>query len=310
MALMANSQPPSPLRLSSASASASTLSLVSGRTTSPDCLPRSQKHSFQNIRTPRYVGDHYPLIRTISPHLIPAHVAKDHSAIFCARSMAQMHNTVIRAINSSYNHALAVRFEDADDFLFFNKQLCAMIRHHQTTTDTYLFPAIEKLLLSKTGGDMNISSKIAEHERFMHSFKLFEAYVQRTKPAEYVGRTFRHLIESFAPRLIQHLHDEIPVLTSAWVLDSGELMKAWKKSHEKASRRAGSQVQACWVLGCQDRSFQVDGRACEFPNVTGLVHWLVGRLYGKKHERAWRWCPSDLQGRRRLLPPEFACIAR
>ncbi|RMD42300.1 hypothetical protein DV735_g2838, partial [Chaetothyriales sp. CBS 134920] len=272
MALMAT-PPPSPLRVSSASSS-SNLSLVSGRTTSPDGLPTPQKQSFQSIRTPRYVGDHYPLIRTISPHLIPKHVSKDHSAIFCARTMAQMHNTVIRAINSSHNHALSIRLEDAEDFLFFNQQLCAMIRHHQTTKDGYLFPAIEKLLVGKTGGDMNISSKIAEQERVMQSFKVFEAYVLRTKPAEYVGRTFRHMIESFAPRLIQHLHDEIPVLTSAWVLDSGELMKVWKKAQDKATRDAELHVQACWVLGCQDRSFQVDGRACEVSNITGLVHSL------------------------------------
>ncbi|RMZ83398.1 hypothetical protein DV737_g1723, partial [Chaetothyriales sp. CBS 132003] len=248
---------------------------------------------------PKYVGDHYPLIRTISPHLIPAHVSKDHSAIFCARMMAQMHNTVIRAINSSYNHALSIGLEDAEDFLFFNRQICEMIRHHHATKDEYLYPAIEKLL-GKAGA---MSSNKAGHGGFMQSFKVFEAYVERAKPAEYIGLTFRHLIEAFAPRLIQHLHDEIPTLTAAWVLDSGELMKVWKKAEEMATRDAGQRTLACWVLGCQDRSFKLDGKACEFPNSPGLVQWLVGKFYGKKHEGAWRWCPSDLQGRRRLLPP-------
>ncbi|RMZ89662.1 hypothetical protein DV736_g3114, partial [Chaetothyriales sp. CBS 134916] len=101
-----------------------------------------------------------------------------------------------------------------------------MLRHHQPTKDKYLFPAIEELL----GNVGAMSSDTAEHEQFMQSFKVFEMYAERTKPAEY-------------------------------------------KAEEMATKNAVLRTHACWVFGCQDKSFKLDGKEYDFPNI---LPWCNG----------------------------------
>ena len=258
----------------------------------------SSHTSAHSIQMPTYADEHYSLINTIQPELIPSHIPKDHAAIHCARMMSQIHNMVIRALNSSYNHCLTIEpnTQEAGDFLIFNKQLCATLNHHHHTEDD-LFPEIERLL-GKPGA---MEDNTAGHGKFMGNLRVFEAYVNNTKPSEYNGLTFRHLIEGFAPDLIQHLHDEIPTLTKLYVLDSRELMKVWKVAEHIATKDTDLYTAAPFTLGCQDKSFKVDGKDSEFSGIPWLVEKAVEKWHARRYAGAWRYCPSDLSGKRRLL---------
>jgi len=251
------------------------------------------------MQTPRYADDHYPLITTIHSETVPAWVPKNHTALWCARQMAQIHNTIIRALNSSWNHAVSVQpsTQEATDFLLFNQQLFTTLDHHHKVEDDYMFPAIEKML--NRPGAMEENGK--GHEAFAEGLTIFQKYVFVTKAAEYNGVTFRHIIESFAPNLIQHLHDEIPTLVGLHVLDSTALMKVWKEAERIALKDHDLYSDAPWTLGCQDKLFTIDGQKCGFPDVPWILEAVIRNWHAKKHAGAWKFCPSDLSGKRRQL---------
>ena len=215
--------------------------------------------------------------------------------------MSQIHNTIIRALNSSYNHCLTIEpdTQEATDFLFFNQQLCVTLDHHHHTEDDYLFPEIERLL----GKPSAMENNTAGHEKFMEALHVFDAYVNNTKPSEYNGLTFRHMIEAFAPDLIQHLHDEIPTLTKLYVIDSKELMKVWKVAEHLATKDTDLYTAGPFTLGCQDKSFKVDGKDGEFPGLPWLLERLMEKWHARRHAGAWKYCPSSIRGERKLLAP-------
>ena len=259
----------------------------------------STGHTKLSMQTPRFVDDHYPLITTIHPETVPSSVSKHHAAFWCARQMAQLHNSIIRALNASWNHAISVQpdTQDAADFLLFNQLLFNTLYHHHHVEDDYMFPAFAKLL--RRPGAMEGNTK--GHDSFAEGLAVFQKYVFITKSSEFSGLTFRHIIESFAPELIQHLHDEIPTLLSLHVVDSKALMKIWKQAEHIATKYNSLYTDAPWTLGCQDKSFLIDGQKCDFPGVPWVAETLLRTWHAKKHAGAWNFCPSDLSGRRRLL---------
>ncbi|EXJ76909.1 hypothetical protein A1O3_10066 [Capronia epimyces CBS 606.96] len=248
---------------------------------------------------PRFIDDHYPLITTIHPETVPASVPKSHSALWCARQMAQIHNTIIRALNASWNHAISVQpcTREAGDFLFFNQQLCKTIVRHHHVEDEYLFPEVDKLQGQPGGTQGNRK----DHESFAAGLAVFQKYVFITKSSEFCGLTVRHIIESFAPSFIQHLHDEIPTLVNLHVLDSAALMKTWKHANHLATKDAELYNDGPWLLGCQDNAFTIDGIKNDFPGGFWVTGAVIRTWHARKHAGAWKFCPSDLSGRRRQL---------
>lgn len=251
------------------------------------------------MQTPRWADDHYPLITTIHPEAIPASVPKNHTAIWAARHMAQIHNTIIRGLNASWNHAVSVKAstQEVTDFLLYNQQLYTTLDHHHHVEDDFLFPELEKML--NRPGAMEENTK--GHESFAEGLAIFQKYVFNTTASEYNGVTFRHIIDSFAPSLIQHLHDEIPTLLALHVLDSNALVKLWKKAGQIATKDATLTTDAPWTMGCQDKTFTIDGEKSDFPGIPWFIEALVRKWHGKKHAGAWKFCPSDLYGMRREM---------
>ncbi|KAK6385611.1 hypothetical protein LTS17_001181 [Exophiala oligosperma] len=255
--------------------------------------------SRMSIQRPRFADDHYPLITTIHPETVPDYVPINHAALWCARQMAQIHNIMIRALNSAWNHAVGIQpsTREAEDFLFFNQQICSTLEHHHRTEDEYFFPTLEAIL-----GRPSAIEKIAKaHESFAEGLAIYQKYVFLTKASEYNGVTLKHIIEAFAPDLIQHLHDEIPALVALHVLDSKTVMKVWKSSEQLPARYSDVYVLAPWMLGCQDKSFTIDGHKADFPEMPWVVEFVAKGWFARRHAGAWRFCPSDLNGRRRQI---------
>ncbi|KIX05205.1 uncharacterized protein Z518_06077 [Rhinocladiella mackenziei CBS 650.93] len=284
---------------SSSSSIRSSRSIRSNNSTSSATTTSTCAISRISMHTPRWADDHYPLIATIHPENIPTSVPKNHTALWCARQMAQIHNTIIRALNASWNHSVSIQpgTQEAADFLLFNQQLFTTLDQHHKVEDDFLFPEIEKML--KRPGAMEENTK--GHQSFAEGLAIFQKYVFVTKASEFHGVTFRHIIESFAPDLIQHLHDEIPTLACLHVLDSDALMKVWKQTERLAAQDAELYCSAPWTLGCRDKSFTIDGEKCAYPNVPWILEAVIRNWHARKHAGAWKFCPSDLSGRRRQL---------
>jgi hypothetical protein len=255
--------------------------------------------SRMSTQAPRWADDHYPLITTIHPENVPASVSRHHSVFFCARQMAQIHNTIIRALNSSWNHAPSVKpsTQAAADFLLFNQRLFTTLDHHHKVEDDYMFPAIEKLL----GRPGAMEENVKGHQSFAEGLAIFQKYISVTKSDEFNGTTLRHIIEAFAPELIQHLHDEIASLMGLHVLDSAELMKIWKHAEHLAFKVTDLYFDVPWSLGCQDKSFTIDGVKCTVHSSHWMLEAVVRNWHARRHAGAWKFCPSDLHGHRRQI---------
>ena len=183
--------------------------------------------------------------------------------------------------------------------MFFNNVLVDTLNHHHHVEDDFMFPKFERMLNKPSAMEENVEG----HEKFLPAFELFARYVKETlaKPSEYDGIVFRQLIENFAVDLCHHLQDEIPTIRDLCVLDSKELMKVWKEAHRLATKDTVLWVDGPFILGCQDKEFRIDGTATEFPAVPWVLERVVEKWVGRRHAGAWRFCPSDLAGRRRLL---------
>lgn len=260
------------------------------------------------ISSPTYFDEHYPLISSISPATVPAHIPRTHPAFHCARHMAQIHNLLIRALNAIYNHSLRVGVDpstasststtETADFLHFCRIWCALLNHHHLIEDTWVFPEFEKLLGAPGAMDVNV----AGHDAFLPGLRLFEAYVSRTRPDEYCGMTLRNMLERFAPLLVEHLHEEIPTVLSMWRVEAKPLGKVWARA-EKMGRSGGSVWEApVMVLACVDREMLIDGALCEFPEVPRGVEMVVRKGLARRFAGVWRFAPFDFEGKRRAIP--------
>ncbi|KAK5045656.1 hypothetical protein LTR84_009025 [Exophiala bonariae] len=288
------------MQRSSSSSSRSVRSNRSARSSAQSQVSASTHNTSRiSMQAPRWADDHYPLINTIHPENVPSTVSRHHSVFSCARQMAQIHNMIIRALNSSWNYAPTVKpsTQAAADFLLFNQQLFTSLDHHHKVEDDFMFPAVEKLL----GRPGAMEENVKGHQSFAEGLAIFQKYIFVTRPDEFNGMTFRHIIESFAPELIQHLHDEISSLMSLHVLDSNELMKIWKHTEQMASKATDLYSDIPWRLGCQDKSFTIDGAKCTASSSRWILDAVVRNWHARRHAGAWRFCPSDLHGLRRQI---------
>ena len=278
--------------------------------TQPTCrapVTPAARSGLTPLNSPTYIDEHYPLISSISPAAVPSHIPPTHPAFHCASHMAQIHNLLIRALNSIYNHSLRVdpaidstntTANETADFLHFCRVWCALLNHHHEIEDTWLFPEFEKLL-SIPGA---MGSNVAGHDAFLPGLRLFEAYVSRTAPAEYCGMTLRNMLDRFAPLLVEHLHDEIPTMLAMWRVEAEPLRKVWAVA-EKMGRSGGSVWEApAMILGCVDRAMLMDGALCTFPEVPWAVEKVVRKGLARRFAGVWRFAPFDFEGRRRTIP--------
>lgn len=297
----------SPLRPESTSFFSMTSSRCSSArtsTSSQDSVstkPSSVKSA--TISTPKYADDHYPLINSVNPSSIvsvPTGVPRTHAAFYCAQKMAAIHNTMIRALNSAYNHASSVvaGTQRCQHFIRFNQILCTMVKRHHEVEDDFLFPAWEKLI----GEPRSLETSTESHKKFMKNFYAFQDYVSDPEAADnFDAFKFRKAIESFAPELIQHLHDEIPTIVNLCTVDDSALHKIWEQAEKLIARDADMHTFGPMVLGCQDKTFRIDGEIPAFPGLPWVASVFIRKWYARKHAEVWEFCPSDLQGQRRLL---------
>lgn len=258
---------------------------------------KSSSFGSATITTPKFADDHYPLISSLG--LSPI-TPEYHSAVLCAKQMTSIHNTFIRAINSVYNHALTISpsTKQCEDFLRFCQILCKMLNHYSTVKNSYLFPAFQNL--ASSSGVLEATS--SDHAAIMREFFTFRNHVLDPNTIKtFDGMSLRRMIEGFAPELIQRLHDQIPIVTSLHVVDSKEVRKVWMQAHKMATDGIDLYLDAPFLLGCQDKSFLIDGESTDCPCVPWVVERLVRKWHAKKHAGIWEFCPSDLCGNRRVL---------
>jgi Catalase len=264
----------------------------------------------QRLRAP------YPLITNTNFEALPRTVTSDHACIYYTRQMSLIYNTIIRSLNASHHHCSAFLSEDPKspesmafiehdpdlgqiaDFLEYNRLIFKIIDRHHRVEEEHMFQKIEDLLADVGGPRGSMEGNVAQHQAFEAGLSVFEAYVFKTQPREFQPHTLLHIIESFAPILIDHLHDKIATLLTLHVLKSEDLMKIWKKAEFEATKDDDMYTSLPFILGCQDPTFELDGEVRLFPRIPKAVRpaLLMANKWWFSRWKAgvWRFLPSNV----------------
>jgi len=220
--------------------------------------------------------------------------------IFVATEMANIHNMLLRGLNSIVRQAPYVpdssrpeyEAEDVRDLLSYVRAWIHTLQHHNEVEDLMFFPQVEKMT-----GIVDLMDELEEqHEDFEGGLAMLKQYVDKVcdKPQHYRWVTMRTMIYDFAPALVHHLHDEIDFLLSMDRYNGEGLRKCWFET-DKMCFQGEDNVMLYeilpFVLGNSDKT------SCTFPTVpkhlrVGMKLWIK-----KKHRGAWRFSCCDFSGR-------------
>jgi len=246
----------------------------------------------------RYADDHYPLITSITSK------SKDvHSSIV---DMAQACNTIIRAINSCYNHALNVDDDEISDYLFFSQTLFNILSLQLKVDRQYLRPLLHKPMEHPRVATRR-SMNVHDDDAFQATFRAWANYIHDSASEQlFTGEIVQSYISTFAPVLVQHFHDEVAqlnILVNDNILMPEHLNKIWSRYEQTLSAALDLHTDAALLFGCHDRNFIINGRRADqkFPRLPVGTATMVRKWHSRKYEGAWRFCSSDFSGRRRFL---------
>lgn len=165
-------------------------------------------------------------------HPSNAHISPKHYCLEMAYTMAQIHNTILRGVNSIYNQAPGIKAgtSDAADFLFYNQCVYDFLHHHHMNEEQIFFPLLREL----TGDHAFCDVETSEHEAFDKGAEKWKEYIFNVKPEDYDGVKLKNLIDDFGPALHQHLVAEIAWLLTLSKYDSNACKKAMLATGKKA----------------------------------------------------------------------------
>lgn len=220
--------------------------------------------------------------------------------------MAHTYNTYIRAINSCYNNASIVDDDEIPEFLFFAQTLFNVLSQQLKTDQQYLEPLLHKPIMHPR---IAVRKPISIHENlvFRSSFHAWAAYVHdpATRHA-FLGHEFQTHMSTFAPILVEHLHDVVYTLNTLVndeTLLPEHLNRIWSKMEDAMAAKLDLYTDAALLVGCHDRHFTINGRRAEqrSPHLPKGTTIMVKKWHSRRHEAAWKFCSSDFSGKRRLL---------
>lgn len=159
-----------------------------------------------------------------------------HRCAHMATIMAEIHNVMIRALNSAYDHAGRVRpgTKQATQLLQYSQIICEMIETHHEWEETSYFPAIEAF--AKQPGILQ--QNIEQHKAFEQGIHNFSEYCKATSKDEYTTSTFQALIDEFSQPLNKHFHEEPALFYSLGPLDSEGLDRVFLEQGKIAMAKA------------------------------------------------------------------------
>jgi hemerythrin-like domain-containing protein len=170
--------------------------------------------------------------------------------------MAHVHNTLLRGLNSIYLQAPHVSKPiDVADFMLYTKAWADTVHHHHSLEEKIFFPQMEKLAL-EAGMDGNpMNANVDQHHLFEPKIQETLVWTEDVRQGnkEYDSKALIALIDSFAPVLTQHLHDEIDTLFKLDLLDGKKVVQAMKDTANEGLRTADTVCfdPHCWgyVIG-------------------------------------------------------------
>lgn len=171
---------------------------------------KAQKSSKPLTPSYRWPDHPFPLIHTTTN--TKSHHQCCHYSHHAAKVMASTHNTILRGLNAIHAQSFYIRpnTKIATDLLAYSSTVISFLHHHHSIEERIFFPAISAATKSLNFTNQNI----AQHRAFESALEDLHLYVTTTPAACFSAHTLRGMLDSLAPILTQHLHDEIPSILS------------------------------------------------------------------------------------------------
>ncbi|EUC33856.1 hypothetical protein COCCADRAFT_95040 [Bipolaris zeicola 26-R-13] len=214
--------------------------------------------------------------------------------------MANVHNLLLRGLNSIYNQAPFVTLPgDISDLMLYTTAWADTIHHHHSAEETLFFPQVEALAKA-AGQECDMAGNVAQHQGFEGGMAEMVAWAKRVRDGEvqYDAEVLKGLIDGFAPLLTQHLHEEIETLVGLEKCDGEEVRRAMKETADEGAKTADPNLVIPLIMGCLDKNYPGSE---DFPPLPFFVPWLNAYWFSRKHGGCWRFNPSDHWGRPRPL---------
>jgi hemerythrin-like domain-containing protein len=149
-----------------------------------------------------------------------------------ATDMAQVHNIMIRGLNSMLIQAPFISSPiDTKDFVDYALSFCVLIHEHHNTEEVLVSPLIE----DATGLPGIMDKIVVQHEAFIPKLHDFKNYLVQIKLGvrKYDAKKFVALLNSFAGLMVEHLTEEVLMLVEMekYAID-------WKPINERAVKLA------------------------------------------------------------------------
>jgi hemerythrin-like domain-containing protein len=155
--------------------------------------------------------------------------------------MANVHNTLLRGLNSIYLQAPHVsELADIMDLMFYTKAWAASVHVHHASEETVFFPKVDAWAKEARLDAGLMEGNIEQHHAFEtgleETLKWSEEVRAGTKAFD--AKKLIGLIDTFAPLLTQHLHDEIDTLIRLEKCDGEKVRKAFKLTADESLKKA------------------------------------------------------------------------
>lgn len=224
---------------------------------------------------------------------------------FSATEMACVHNCIMRAFNGIYHHAATVSPAEYRSFVSYAYYCCAGLHAHHDGEENFGFPALEDATGEKGLMDVNVQ----QHEAFHGGLAEFASYLEsllKGDVRQFSGTKLRSILDSFAPALNQHLHDEIPTLLGlAKYGDKLDLKGLMENEAEQVMRGLSkTKVMPVFLLN-HDVGYE-GGIHASFPPIPAPVKWVFMHVFTLFHYSWWKYASCDFSGNLKVLKSEKA----
>ncbi|KAL7917114.1 hemerythrin HHE cation binding domain-containing protein [Trichoderma austrokoningii] len=236
----------------------------------------------------------FPLITTPTSQL--QNGEKPDQFYRCASEMANVHNMILRGLNSIYLQAPFVKPEDEKSFLGYSSCFYDLLHVHHGGEEDILFPAVVEMSGEKNIMDQNIE----QHRIFHQGLEDYNAYIQACLAGaeKYDGAKLITIIDGFGLELASHLAQEITTLLD--LRKFGSKMDKLEENFEYWSNKDMSNLAVpgalSWGFFNHDKQFE-SGLWQNWPPAPAPVVFIVRWVAYWVHSDWWRFAPCDRYGR-------------
>ncbi|KAI1589797.1 Hemerythrin domain containing protein [Pyrenophora tritici-repentis] len=229
-----------------------------------------------------------------------AQTCENPGLLHIVAEMANAHNVLIRGLNAFYNQAPFVGIpSDVSDLMLYIAAWADSVHHHHHLEETLFFPDVEAAA-KEASLTFDAQVNVEQHHDFEPKMADMVEWVKSVSDgkATYGSEQLKRMVDSFAPILVQHLHDDIGTLMVLEKCDGEKLRKAMNKVGETSAKTIDPYLVAPLILGCGDRGYPGNR---DFPPVPFFLPWLNACWFERRHRGSWRFNPSDHWGYPRPL---------